>query len=410
MAAAGAERTYGWLIVAIGLVVTCVGMGSMMSLAVFLEPMTAATGWSRTGVSTAATLNFLFMGVASFGWGALSDRFGTRPVVLTGALLLGAGMAAASQATSLLLFQILFGVVVGVAVGAFYAPLTAAASAWVTHHRTLAVALVSAGMGVGSLTVAPFARWMISAHDWRLAMLAVAALTWLAIIPAAMLVRRPPAGDPSAPPAPGAIEGPAMSVGQALRTPQFACIALTHFACCAAHSGPIFHMVTFAIGCGLPAMVATSVFGVAGLAGLGGRIFCGMIADRVGVKPTLVVGLAFQAIAISLYLVVSDLGSFYALSILFGLSYGGVMPLYAVLVRDYFGARIMGTTFGAVSMVASLGMALGPWAGGWAFDSFASYTWLYIGSLSVGVGAVAVALTFRPPASNPAVLRAAPAA
>ena len=187
-----------------------------------------------------------------------------------------------------------------------------------------------------------------------------------------------------------------LTATQAVLTPQFAAIALTHFACCAAHSGPIFHMVTYATICGLAPMLAVSVFGVAGLAGLGGRIGLGMIADRIGAKPVLVAGLFVQALAVGAYLFVGALGEFYALSVVFGLAYGGVMPLYAVLVRDYFGQRIMGTTFGAVSMFASLGMALGPWAGGFVFDTYGSYAWLYIGSFGIGLGAVAIALTFRP--------------
>jgi MFS family permease len=187
-----------------------------------------------------------------------------------------------------------------------------------------------------------------------------------------------------------------MGVGEALRTPQFAALALAHFACCAAHSGPIFHMVTYAMGCGIPAMAAVSVYGVAGFSGLGGRLLLGVMADRVGAKPVLVVGLMVQALAAGTYLFVAQLGEFYALAIVFGIAYGGVMPLYAILAREYFGVRIMGTTFGAISMAASLGMALGPWAGGWVFDTYTSYAWLYIFSFAVGLAAVAVALTFKP--------------
>jgi MFS family permease len=224
-------------------------------------------------------------------------------------------------------------------------------------------------------------------------------MAWMLLIPAALLVRRPPEAAPAADAAPaasGAARDYRPTVTQALLTPQFAAIALTHFACCAAHSGPIFHMVTYATICGLAPMLAVSVFSVAGLAGLGGRIGFGMIADRIGAKPVLVAGLFVQALSVGAYLFVGALGEFYALSVIFGLAYGGVMPLYAVLVRDFFGPRIMGTTFGAVSMFASLGMALGPWAGGVVFDTYGSYAWLYIGSFGIGLGAVAIALTFRP--------------
>ncbi len=389
---------YGWVIVAVGIVVTCVGFGAMMSLTVFLQPMSDAMGWSRTGIATAALLNFLAMGAGAFAWGALSDRFGTRVVVLSGGALLGFGLVTASRAETLGWFQILFGVIVGLAAGSLYAPMTATTTRWFTRNRTLAVALVSAGLSFGSTFMAPLARWLISTYDWRTAMLVIGDLVWLIVIPASLLVRNPPAASAAAVVAEAA-EDPGLTVGQALRTPQFAAIALTHFACCAAHSGPIFHMVSNAIDHGVSAMAAATVLSAAGVASFSGKIVCGLVADRAGAKRTLVVGLAIQAVAISLYLFIGQLGGFYAVAALFGFAYGGVMPLYAVVVREYFGARIMGATFGAVSTVATLGMALGPVAGGWLYDGFGSYAWLFIASSAIGLGAVAVAFTFRPPRS-----------
>src|SRR5438132_1040866 len=214
---------YGWVIVGAGIVITCLGMGTMMSLGIFLQPMSAATGWSRTSISTAALLNFLCMGPASFFWGALSDRFGTRAVVLSGGALLGLGLVAASQAGTVGQFQILFGMIIGVAAGSFYAPLTATATRWFVQHRSLAVALISAGFAIGSMTISPLAQWLITDYGWRTAMLTLGALSWLLIIPAALLVRKPPALP--------RVVGPATStspaereftVVRALATPQFA--------------------------------------------------------------------------------------------------------------------------------------------------------------------------------------------
>jgi MFS family permease len=394
---------YGWVVVGVGIVVSCIGVGTMLSLGVFLQPISEATGWSRTGISTAALLNWLCMGIGSFLWGALSDRFGTRVVVLSGGLLLGVGAVTASRATSLAQFQILFGVLVGLAAGSFYTPLTATTTRWFTRNRSLAVALVSAGLSLGSTIVGPLARWMTTTYDWRTAMLVIGDLAWLLVIPAALLLREPPASRPGAAASAGA-DGREFTVAQALRTPQFAAIALTNFACCAAHSGPIFHMVTHAIDHGIPVMAATTVLSVAGLASLSGRIICGLMADRIGAKRMLLIGLALQAVSVSLYVFTRDLAGFYAVAVVFGFAYGGAMPLYAILVREYFGARIMGTIFGAVGAVATLGMALGPWAGGWLYDSLGSYFWLYMGSFGIGLGAVAIAFTFRPPQPLPAAL------
>jgi MFS family permease len=392
---------YGWIVVGVGIVVSCIGVGTMLSLGVFLQPISEATGWSRTGISTAALLNWLCMGIGSFLWGALSDRFGTRAVVLSGGLLLGAGVVTASRAASLGQFQIFFGVLVGLAAGSFYTPLTATTTRWFTKNRSLAVALVSAGLSLGSTIMGPLARWMTTSYDWRTAMLVIGDLAWLLIIPAALVIREPAAPRPGT--AAGG-EGGEFTVAQALRTPQFAAIALTNFACCAAHSGPIFHMVTHAIDHGIPVMAATTVRSVAGLASLSGRIICGLMADRIGAKRMLLIGLALQAVSVSLYVFTRDLAGFYAVAVMFGFAYGGAMPLYAIIVREYFGARIMGTVFGAVGAVATLGMALGPWVGGWLYDSLGSYFWLYMGSFGIGLGAVAIAFTFRPPRPLPAAL------
>ena len=386
---------YGWVIVAVGALMTCVAIGAMFSLAVYLQPMSVDTGWSRAGISSAMTLDFLTMGVAGFGWGAVSDRFGTRIVVLTGSVLLGLGLLLASRAQSLIEFQLVYGVLVGLAAGAFFAPMIAAASTWFENNRGLAVSLVSAGMGVAPMTISPFARWLISTYDWRFAMMTVGIVAWVLLIPASLLVRRPPVAA-AAGGLGTAAAAAGMSVARALRSPQFAVLALTFFFCCAAHSGPIFHMVSYAIGCGIPAMAAVSVYSLEGLSGLGGRLLFGVLADRLGVKLVLVAGLLLQAFAIATYLVVRQLGEFYALSVVFGTAYGGVMPLYAVLAREYFGARIMGTVFGAATMVSSIGMASGPVVGGFIFDTFGAYSWLYVGSFGLGLGAAAIALAFPP--------------
>jgi MFS family permease len=386
--------SYGWVRRGGGRLMTCVGFGTMLSLAVFLQPISKTWAGRAAASRRRPRSTFLAMGLAAFFWGALSDRFGTRIVVLAGSVLLGIGLVGASQAASLWQFQFFFGVLIGIAAGSFYAPMVAVASAWIEHHRSLAVALVSAGMGVAPLTIAPSASWLITAYDWRTAMLVIG-------------IRVLGAADPGVVPGtPGAATHGTFgrrarqcpetqwTVAQALRTPQFITLACAHFACCAAHSGPIFHMVSYAMICGIAPLTAVTVYSLAGFSGLGGRLLLGALADRIGAKPVLVGGLFVQAMSVATYLAVAQLGEFYALSVIFGLAYGGVMPLYAVLVREYFGARIMGSVFGAVSAFASLGMALGPLAGGWVFDTFHAYSWLYVGSFGIGIAAVAVALSF----------------
>ncbi|MGY5808836.1 MFS transporter [Rhizobium sp. LEGMi198b] len=388
-------NSYRWVIVAAGALMTCVALGAMFSLAIFQVPIATATNWSHAGIASAMTLNFLVMGLGGFLWGAASDRFGPRIVVLTGAVLLGLALVLASRAGSLLEFQLTYGILVGLAASAFFAPMIAATTAWFDENRSLAVSLVSAGMGVAPMTISPFARWLISAYEWQTAMMLIGFLAWILLVPAALLVRRAPAAA-AGPDTDPAAEGPNVPLGQIFRSPQFLVLGGTFFACCAAHSGPIFHMVSYATICGVAPMAAVSIYSVEGLAGLGGRLLYGTLADRLGVKPVLVAGLLVQAAALATYLLVSQLSEFYALAVIFGSAYGGVMPLYAVLAREYFGPRVIGTVFGAATMLSSIGMAFGPLAGGWIFDTFGNYSWLFIGSSMVGLGAVAIALAFPP--------------
>ncbi|MBI4635071.1 MAG: MFS transporter [Candidatus Rokubacteria bacterium] len=394
---------YGWTVLGAAAVMIAVAVGALFSLGVFLKPIEESMKWSRGSISTVALLNWIAMGLGSFAWGALSDRIGSRSVALSGGLLLGLGLVLSSQVTELWQFHVTFGFVVGFAVGAFYAPLSATATKWFTTRRGLAVALVSAGIGVGTFVMAPLARWLTSLYDWRIAMLVIGDLAWLVIIPVALLIRN----------APGEVGAVALGGARAarerdwaprevLRAPQFWAIALTHFACCAAHSGPIFHMVTHAIDQGVANLAAATVFGVSGLASVGGRIGCGLLADRFGAKRTLVAGLAVQAGAIFVYLFVRELGGFYALALVFGLSYGGVMPLYALVTREYFGEKVMGTAYGAVFLISTLGMGIGSYAGGWFYDHLGSYAWLFASSAAIGTMAVVLALTFRPPRPLPA--------
>ena len=386
---------YGWIIVAAGALMGCVAIGALFSLAVFLQPMSEATGWSRTGISTAMTLDFLTMGVAAFGWGALSDRYGPRPVVLTGAVLTGLGLALASQATSLLEFQLIYGVVVGVAAGAILAPTMATVTGWFDKHRSIAVSLVSAGMGMGPMTISPLASWLLQSHDWRTAQLIIAIVAWALLIPAALFMRRAPDTAPGMAAMPGGAD-PGMTVWRALRSPQFIILGLTYFFCCATHSGPIFHTVSYAIACGIAPLVAVSIYSIEGLAGLGGRVLFGLAGDKFGAKQTVIFALVVQALGAGAYYFTRQVGEFYAVAVIFGMAYGGVMPLYAVIAREYFPMRIMGSVIGASSLVASLGMSLGPAVGGWIFDTFGTYGWLYLGSLIMGLAAAGIALAFPP--------------
>ncbi|MDE5452039.1 MFS transporter [Bradyrhizobium sp. CSA112] len=396
---------YRWVIVAAGGLLGCVAIGGMFSLPVFLQPIARDTGWSVTGISSAMTIGFLAMAFTSMIWGTLSDRLGPFPVVLTGSVVLAASLGLASLATSLVIFQFIFGLLVGGATAAIFAPMMACVTGWFDTHRSLAVSLVSAGMGMAPMTMSPLAAWLVSNHDWRTSMQIVALVVAAIMIPVSLLVRRAPALESAAAAPLNASAEPDMTLAQALRSPQFIILLLTNFFCCATHSGPIIHTVSYAISCGIPMIAAVTIYSVEGLAGMGGRIAFGLLGDRFGAKRVLVFGLLAQAFGALGYVFVRDLAAFYAIAALFGFIYAGTMPLYAVLVRENFPLRMMGTVIGGTAMAGSLGMATGPLAGGLIYDTFASYAWLYIGSWIMGIGAFLIILTFRP---MPVVRAAAP--
>jgi MFS family permease len=386
---------YRWVIVAAGGALGCVAIGGMFSLPVLLQPIARDTGWSVAGISSAMTIGFLAMASTSMIWGSLSDRVGARPVVLTGSIVIAASLALASRATSLIEFQLLFGLLVGAATAAIFAPMMACVTGWFETHRSLAVSLVSAGIGMAPVTMSPLVAWLVSSHDWRTTMQILAVVVATIMIPVALLVRRPPAlGGAAA----ASDAGPQseMSLSRALRSPQFIILLGTNFFCCATHSGPIIHTVSYAISCGIPMLAAVSIYSVEGLAGLGGRLAFGLLGDRFGAKRILVLGLLVQAFGALAYIFVRELSAFYAAAALFGFVYAGVMPLYAVLARENFPLKMMGTVIGGTAMAGSLGMATGPIAGGLVWDTFASYAWLYIGAWGMGLGAFLMALSFRP--------------
>jgi MFS family permease len=386
---------YRWVIVAAGGLLGCVAAGGMFSLPVLLQPITRDTGWSVSGVSSAMTIGFLAMAAGSVAWGTVSDRIGPRPVVLAGSIAVALGLALASRASSIVEFQLVYGLLLGTATAAIFVPMMASVTGWFDTHRSLAVSLVSVGMGMAPMTMSPLAAWLVSNYDWRTTLLMLAAIVAVLMIPAALLIRRPPALAAVATPS-GDAPPAEMSLADAVRSPQFIVLLATNFFCCATHSGPIIHTVSYALSCGIPMLVAVSIYSVEGLAGLFGRVAFGVLGDRLGARRVLVAGLLAQAFGALAYVFVRDLAAFYAVAALFGFIYAGVMPLYSVIARENFPLSMMGSVIGGLAMAGSLGMATGPIAGGLIYDSFASYAWLYIGAWGMGIGAFALAWSFRP--------------
>jgi len=429
--AATEKPFYGWTILAAAFVIITMSIGMLFTLAIFLKPMEEAMGWSRSSISSVGLVNWVVMGLGGVLAGFVSDCIGTRAVVLVGSGLLGLGLVLSSQVTALWQLYVTFGILVAGGVSAFYVPLTVLAIKWFGDRRGMAASVVSAGNGAGILLLSPLTRWLVNELDWRMAFLILGDLAWLVVIPAALLLRDAPstlegwavgqrglvlaAGASKWPPLSPHGGHPAAGGGQAaagvgarpgviFRSWPFWAIALTHFACCAAHSGPIFHLVTHAIDQGVARMSAASLLGLSGLSSIFGRVGTGIVADRVGAKPTLIVALTLQALTVFAFLFVRDLGPLSALTFVFGVAYGASMPLYALVTREYFGEQALGTAFGAVFFISCIGMGLGSFGGGFLYDALGSYAWLFLASGAIGTMAVAMAMALRPPA--PAALPA----
>jgi MFS family permease len=333
---------------------------------------------------------------------------GARPVVTVGGALLGLGLVLSSQVTALWQFYLTFGVLVAAGASCFLVPLTVTVMRWFGERRALASAAVSGGLGVGIMASAPFVRALVNAYDWRVATLVLGDLMWLIILPLATLIRAPAwVAAAAAAEAAGPATAPAAGGVRLWRAWPLWALAATHFACCAAHSGPLFHMVSHAIDLGVAKLAAATLMGVSGVASIVTRLAAGWLADRFGPRQTLIVGLAFQSAVLFLYPFAGDLTALSLLGVLFGMAYGGAMPLYPVVARAYFGEQVMGTAYGAVFFISCIGMGIGGYAGGVIHDALGSYVVLFLASGAIGAVALVVATTLRPP--FPAPIPARPA-
>lgn len=392
---------YGWIMVATACTIVGIGMGLVLSLGVFVEPLETTFGWGRGAIGQGILYGWIIYGAFSLLFGTLSDRVGLRRLVLIGGLMFGVGLLALSRMQTLWQLYLFHGLLVGGGVGAFLVPLTSAVTRWFTRYRGLVVAIVNSGAGIGSMVFGRATRSLLMVTDWRTTMFLYGILVLAVILPLTWLLRSHPQ-ELGLEPYGGA--EPAPTGGQesytfrdVLATPAFWLIALMHTLCCMAHSGPLFHMVSMMMDHGIAKLTAATIFALAGLASIPGRIATGLLAERWGSKTMLALWLASQATTILLYRLVAGELSFVVLAIWFGMSYGSVMPLYAMVTREFFGPRLMGTSYGAIFFLSCTGMGVGAWAGGHIFDSFGTYQLMYfLGFVASAIGAVC-AILLSPP-------------
>jgi MFS family permease len=398
---AGIESRYAWLRLAFALVLGTISSVGMWSVPVALSPVQAEFAAARGDASLPFTMTMIGFALGGVVMGRLSDRFGIIAPIVCGAVSMGIGYVAAGSAPNLIVFAFVH-VLIGLGASATFGPLMADTSQWFMRRRGIAVAIVSSGNYVGGAFWPPVVHHFIAADGWRATHIGLGVFCALAMLPFLLLLRRraPMHADAAA-------AASAAAAGRSLGSPNtlMALLCLAGLACCVAMSMPQVHIVAY---CGdLGYGVARGAEMLALMLGFGiiSRIASGFIADRIGGVPTLLLSSALQGLALFLYLFFDGLASLYVISALFGLFQGGIVPMYVIIVREYFPPQEAGTRIGIVLMATLFGMALGGWMSGVIFDFTGSYQAAFLNGLAWNLLNLSVAfwLLMRPGRPRPAL-------
>jgi MFS family permease len=365
----GIDSPYAWFRLTISILLSAIGGVGMWSVVVVLPAVQAEFGAERGAASMPFTLTMIGFGVGGVIMGRLADRKGILLPLMIGAATLGAGYILASLSTGLWSFAAAYMLIGTFGAAATFVPLIADISFWFERRRGIAVALCASGNYVSGAIWPTLLEWMIRTHGWRATHLAVGIFCLVAMPPLTLLLRgRPPTRAAGAfmPVASHRRIAPSPPVLQTL-------LAIAGVACCVAMSMPQVHLVAYCgdLGYG-PARGAQMLSLMLGF-GIISRIGSGFLADRLGGLVTLLIGSAAQMTALTLYLMMDGLTSLYVISALFGLFQGGLVPSYAIIIRESFPAKEAGGRVGIVMMMTLLGMALGGWMSGVIFDMTGSY-------------------------------------
>jgi len=368
-AGTGVDSSYAWVRMTAAMVLGTVSSVGMWSVPVALPAVQADFGVARADASLPFTLAMMGFALGGVVMGRLSDRFGIVPPVAAGTVAISLGYVAAGSAGSLWLFALAYALV-GFGTSATFGPMMADLSQWFTRRRGIAVAVASSGNYVAGTIWPPVIEHFISHDGWRATHVGIGVFCAVAALPLLLTLRRKtPAYSAGGGTAALAAQGSLGISPGALQV--LLCVA--GVACCVAMSMPQVHIVAYCgdLGYG-PARGAEMLSVMLGF-GIISRVASGVIADRVGGVPTLLMGSMLQGVALLLYLFFDGLTSLYVISALFGLFQGGIVPSYAIIIREYFPPREAGTRIGLVIMATLFGMALGGWMSGAIFDYAGSY-------------------------------------
>jgi MFS family permease len=392
-----------WLRLGTALVLGTIGSVGMWSYVVALPAVQASFGVARADASLPYTMAMIGFALGNLVLGRLSDRYGLVVPVLLSIGSLGMGFIGVGLAPSLWLVAVAH-LVLGFGSAASFGPLIADLSLWFERRRGIAIAVAASGNYLAGALWPPVLTHFIAADGWRATHIGVGIFCMLTMLPLSLRLRR--RLDLHAGHGAGAVRAfvpPHLSVSP---TTLFVLLCIAGVACCVAMSMPQVHIVAYCGDLGYGVARGAEMLSLMLASGIVSRLLSGLIADRYGGVVTLLIGSFMQAVALFLYFLFDGLSSLYVISALFGLFQGGIVPSYAVIVREFFPPREAGTRVGVVIMATVFGMAFGGWVSGWIFDLTGSYRAAFLNGLGWNLLNLAIALWLlraRRPLRRPAI-------
>lgn len=383
------DSRYSWIRVGLALLIAVAGNVGMWVVTVVLPELQAEFGLSRGLSSLPYAATMVGFATGNLGFGRLSDRLGITTTLSLAALLVATGYALAAFAPSIAVLCMLQ-LVIGFGTAASFGPLIADTSHWFLRRRGLAVAITASGNYLSGAVWPPLLAWLGDGAGWRWVYGALAVMTLVVILPLAQTLR-PKVPESATQAVETAAASRTRATGFSPRALQW-WLGLAGIGCCVAMSMPQVHIVALCVDLGFGAVVGGQMLSLMLLGGVASRLVSGLLADRLGGSRTLLVGSGLQAIALLLYLPAGDLVSLYTVSLVFGLSQGGIVPSYAVIVREYMPAREAGNRVGFVIMMTILGMALGGWLSGAIYDWSGSYALAFVNGFAWNALNIAIML------------------
>ncbi len=372
------DSRYSWIRLSVTLLIAVMGNVGMWAFIVIMPDVEAEFGVSRAEVSVPYVTTMIGFATGNFAFGRVVDRFGVTLALFAASVLMVVGYLLAAISPTLWLLTIVQ-LAIGFGTAVFFGPLIADISQWFQRFRGIAVAVAASGNYISGAVWPVTMDWLAGDESWRWMYTALAILTIVIVMPMALTLRRrvPAAAMQKAE---GAQAQRARDTGFSPRQLQYL-LGLAGIGCCVAMSMPQVHIVSLCVDLGFGAAVGAEMLSLMLLGGVVSRLVSGALADRLGGVRTLLIGSTLQAIALFLYLPAGGLVSLYVVSLVFGLSQGGIVPSYAVIVREYMPAKEAGARVGFVMMMTILGMALGGWLSGWIYELTGSYQWAFVNGI-----------------------------